>query len=84
MSQWKQLQSGVRKIEMLNKISVLFVKSNFWQRGDNLELYDDNDAKYNLDSYRNQAPMSRLSSVIQQNIEDLNIAIMVILLYEKK
>ena len=41
-SQWKQ-HSGARRNRNVKATSVLFEKSNFWQRGPNLELYHDND-----------------------------------------
>ena len=60
MSQWKQ-QSGVRQNRNVKATSVLFVKSNFWQRGDNLELYHDNDGSTTQVGIGTRAPMSRLS-----------------------
>ena len=40
--QWK-LQSGASRSRNVKATSVLFERSNFWQRGSNLELYHDND-----------------------------------------
>ena len=60
MSQWKQ-QSGVKRNRNVKAVSVLFEKSNFWQRGDNLELYHDNDGSTTQVGIGTRAPMSRLS-----------------------
>ena len=60
MSQWKQ-QSGVKRNRNVKAVSVLFEKYNFWQRGDNLELYHDNDGSTTMVGIGTRAPMSRLS-----------------------
>ena len=39
---WKQ-HSGAKKNRNVKATSVLMEKSNFWERGSNLELYHDND-----------------------------------------
>ena len=59
-SQWKQ-HSGARRNRNVKATSVLFEKSNFWQRGPNLELYHDNDGSTSYVGIGTATPMSRLS-----------------------
>ena len=58
--QWK-LQSGASRSRNVKATSVLFERSNFWQRGSNLELYHDNDGSTTLVGVGTTTPVSRLS-----------------------
>jgi len=57
---WKQ-QSGAKKNRNVKATSVLMEKSNFWERGSNLELYHDNDGSTTYLGIGTNAPYSRLS-----------------------
>ena len=58
--QWKQ-QSGASRSRNVKATSVLFERSNFWQRGPNLELYHDNDGSTTFVGVGTTTPNSRLS-----------------------
>ena len=58
--QWKQ-QSGASRSRNVKATSVLFERSNFWQRGSNLELYHDNDGSTTFLGVGTTTPVSRLS-----------------------
>ena len=58
--QWK-LQSGASRSRNVKATSVLFERSNFWQRGPNLELYHDNDGSTTFVGVGTTTPFSRLS-----------------------
>ena len=60
MSHWKQ-QSGAKRNRNVKATSVLFTKSNFWQRGDNMELFHDNDGSTTKLGIGTDKPVSRLS-----------------------
>jgi hypothetical protein len=57
---WKQ-HSGAKKNRNVKATSVLMEKSNFWERGSNLELYHDNDGSTTYLGIGTNAPYSRLS-----------------------
>ena len=57
--QWK-LQSGASRSRNVKATSVLFERSNFWQRGPNLELYHDNDGSTTFVGVGTTTPFSRL------------------------
>ena len=57
---WKQ-HSGAKKNRNVKATSVLMEKSNFWERGSNLELYHDNDGSTTYLGVGTNAPYSRLS-----------------------
>ena len=58
--QWKQ-QSGASRSRNVKATSVLFERSNPWQRGPNLELYHDNDGSTTFVGVGTTTPNSRLS-----------------------
>ena len=57
---WKQ-HSGAKKNRNVKATSVLMEKSNFWERGSNLELFHDNDGSTTYLGIGTNAPYSRLS-----------------------
>ena len=71
---WKQ-HSGAKKNRNVKATSVLMEKSNFWERGTNLELYHDNDGSTTYLGIGTNAPYSRLSfgdSAIQRRLPYAN------------
>ena len=74
MSQWKQ-HGGASRNRNLKATSVLFTRSNFWQRGDNLELYHDNDGSTTYVGIGTTKPFSRLSfgdTAVQRRVDYAN------------
>tara|TARA_B100000575_G_scaffold191104_1_gene154191 strand:- start:3736 stop:22587 length:18852 start_codon:yes stop_codon:yes gene_type:complete len=71
---WKQ-HSGAKKNRNVKATSVLMEKSNFWERGSNLELYHDNDGSTTYLGIGTNAPYSRLSfgdSAVQRRLPYAN------------
>ena len=74
MSQWKQ-HGGASRNRNIKSTSVLFTRSNFWQRGDNLELYHDNDGSTTYVAIVTTKPFSRFSfgdTAVQRRVDYAN------------